>query len=47
MRRRERAAMVHRELGMAYAMLASDPALPLPPDYRDLLARTVGELRLA
>ena len=47
MRRREHTALVHRELGMAYAMLASDPALPLPPDYRDLLARGAGELRLA
>lgn len=44
--RLDQAAVVRREIGQAYAMLATDLRLPLPDGYRALLARTAGELGL-
>lgn len=45
--RRKNGALVRRELGRAYAMLAADACLPLPQDYRALLIRIAGEMGLS
>lgn len=42
--RRHQAPVLRHELGMAYAMLASDPSLPLPDNYRGLLVRTAAQM---